>query len=215
MSHCCQGQIQSEVPANTPAQGFFFKQWISSACFCNSPVCSIRFQSPLDVTCVPSLRGAKGRGGGGRTASAVSVFSRLQFTEHTRHTKARRFSEEKKRGECRGQLNHLWNLSGGGGRAFRGRWLIVVFSLESFEANFYIIVASSFILFPGACGRSSVIFPRILIRSFVIVLLLWYRWSWSWWMLMFSVAVATHLLAVAIPFYTVSATYFLLISLII
>ncbi|TNM88687.1 hypothetical protein fugu_004941 [Takifugu bimaculatus] len=77
--------------------------------------------SPLDVTCVPSLRGAKGRGGGGRTASAASVVSRLQFTEHTRHTKARCVSEEKKRGECRGQLNHFWNLSGGGGRAFRGR----------------------------------------------------------------------------------------------
>lgn len=158
------------------------------------------FQSPLDVTCVPSPRGAKGRGGGGRTASAVSVFSRLQCTEHTRHTKAQCFSEEKKRGECRGRLNHLClNLSGGGGRTFRGRWLIVVFSLESLEANFYIIVASSFILFPGARGCSSVIFPHILIRSFIMVLLLWYRWSSSWWMLMFSVAVATHLLAVAVP----------------
>lgn len=200
MSHCCQGRIQSEVPANTPAQGLF-KQWISPACVCNSPLCSIHFQSPLDVTCVPSLRGAKGRGGGGRTASAASVVSRLQFTEHTRHTKARCVSEEKKRGECRGQLNHFWNLSGGGGRAFRGRWVIVVFSLESLEANVYIIVESSFILFPGACGCSSVVFPHILIRSFVIVPLLWYRWGSSWWILMFSVAVTTHLLAVAVPIF--------------
>lgn len=199
MSHCCQGQIQPEVPANTPAQGFF-KQWISSACGCNSPFVPFTSSRPwmwrASRPCGEPKAGAEVAG-----RPLLPLFSRLQFTEHKRHTKARCFREGKKRGECRGQLNHFWNLSGGGGRAFWGRWVIVVFSRESFEANFYIIVELSFILFPGARGCSSVVFPRILRRSFVIVPLLWYIWSSSWWVLTLSVAVATHLLAVAVPIF--------------